>query len=955
MSGRSSDEARDATPRRPFPPPRVEWPSLAALGVLVLVVATVVGWPMLALALQALSAEAGRSADLVATSTDAGAITPAVLARSLGWAVGGSLGGLLVGWPAGRALRRARGWPAAAWRTASMLPMVLPPWLLYAGLWLSIGPGTTVGDLLEGSDLVSAARPVLLGSVIVLWSGALASAVMQIPPMPPSNPRRLLSVDGASWWRSLSLAWREDAMRVAVALFAASLFLLSETTVFDLAQVSTVGFELRTMEALGASRASLLRGAAPVVSVLAVAILVVGVCGARMRARGTRAPGGAAPACERRLGGREGGGLLGLLVAGLLGTGAVSLVLLVLGAVASAPRRADFIELHSAALATSAAISLVSATIVGSVAVLLVLARGGVRTDAGEHQHRSIPRLAARVTRSTCAGLLLVAGLVPGALVAAALVEAYNREAFAVVYDGAAILVLAQVARLGVVGVVAAALAGAFDARPVPDGARESRLAALDAARWWQPAWRARRRLAAVGGVAAAAGFALALGELVVTSRVAPPGVPWIATDVLNAIHYQRPETVLLSLLLLVGAALVASSLLARRLRSSVRRRGAHPSATMALALASSIGAIASAVGCGSVEAPSDGADTSTGPVAPAVRVLAGAGRGPGQFNAPRVVACDPVEGTTFVIDKDARVQRFDRDGRHAAEWRMPKSDRGKPVGASIAPDGTLVVADTHEHRLVAYAPDGVVRWELGRYGMGEGEFIYPTDIAFAPDGRMFVAEYGSNDRIQVFDRERRFLYAFGSCGSAPGEFLRPQSIVYDAARDELFVADAGNHRIQVFTGDGEFRRALGGPGRAPGELHYPFGLVLEIGGAPVTTRAAGRLAERDGAARLGDPDLPRTILVAEHSNHRIQRLDAETGAPLGSVGALGVAAAAARADAPRGAGRSGYPDAMQHPWALEPAGAAPDGAPCFAVCDQGRSRIVYFTWPEPPIAAGGS
>jgi hypothetical protein len=204
----------------------------------------------------------------------------------------------------------------------------------------------------------------------------------------------------------------------------------------------------------------------------------------------------------------------------------------------------------------------------------------------------------------------------------------------------------------------------------------------------------------------------------------------------------------------------------------------------------------------------------------------------------------------------------------------------------------------------------------LGEYGMEHGQFIYPTDIAFAPDGRMFIAEYGSNDRIQVFDRDRAFLYSFGSNGVEPGQFLRPQAIVYDAERDELYVADVGNHRIQVFTGAGELHRMFGSAGQEPGKFAYPFGLALEIDGKAVIS-ATGRPA----IAPTGPGK--RTVVVAEHGNHRVQRLDAESGAALDAAGGLGTAG-----------GR------LKYPWALEPAGTTPDGAltiepaECLGACD---------------------
>ena len=298
-----------------------------------------------------------------------------------------------------------------------------------------------------------------------------------------------------------------------------------------------------------------------------------------------------------------------------------------------------------------------------------------------------------------------------------------------------------------------------------------------------------------------------------------------------------------------------------------------------------------------------------------------GTGRGRGQFNGPRVLAHCANTGTFFVIDKDARVQRFDASGAFLNEWTMPAFSTGKPVGASIAPDGLFVVADTHEHRIAAFTPLGELQWTVGSYGQAEGEFIYPTDVAFAPDGCMFVAEYGSNDRIQVFDRERRFVRAFGRSGSGPGEFLRPQALAYDAARDELYVVDVGNHRIQVFTGTGVFVRTFGRTGTAEGEFAYPFAIVLEIDGRPVASVDAGQSPTSDAGAR-------RTIVVAEHGNHRVQRLDAISGEVLGVVGGLGTSG-----------GR------LKYPWALESAGAGASGEPRFAVCDHGNFRIVVFAF----------
>jgi DNA-binding beta-propeller fold protein YncE len=234
-------------------------------------------------------------------------------------------------------------------------------------------------------------------------------------------------------------------------------------------------------------------------------------------------------------------------------------------------------------------------------------------------------------------------------------------------------------------------------------------------------------------------------------------------------------------------------------------------------------------------------------------------GTGPGQVVYPRAIAYNKQDDTFVVIDRLARVQRLDRDGHFLNEWRMPDWQTGKPVGVTVGPDGNIYVPDTHYHRVVVYAPDGreIRRW--GAEGTGPGQFIFPTDVAFDGAGRVFVSEYGNNDRIQVFDREGTFLYTIGRFGTGDGEFIRPQSIVIDG--DTLYVADACNHRICVFKTNGAFVRNMGGPGTDPGQFRFPYGMDLDAEG---------------------------NLVVCEFGNNRVQRIDKATGRCLATWGGPG-------------------------------------------------------------------
>jgi DNA-binding beta-propeller fold protein YncE len=145
--------------------------------------------------------------------------------------------------------------------------------------------------------------------------------------------------------------------------------------------------------------------------------------------------------------------------------------------------------------------------------------------------------------------------------------------------------------------------------------------------------------------------------------------------------------------------------------------------------------------------------------------------------------------------------------------------------GTRVAPDGTLWITDMRVHTVHQFSPQGAVLRMLGESkvkGDDERHFNRPTDVAFGGDGSFFVSDGYGNTRVVKFDREGRFVRAWGSPGKGPGQFHLPHGIILD--RDGLLhVADRENDRIQVFDQDGNYRREYGG--------FAPFGLFLAANG----------------------------------------------------------------------------------------------------------------------------
>lgn len=224
----------------------------------------------------------------------------------------------------------------------------------------------------------------------------------------------------------------------------------------------------------------------------------------------------------------------------------------------------------------------------------------------------------------------------------------------------------------------------------------------------------------------------------------------------------------------------------------------------------------------------------------------------------PRAVAAAP-DGGAYVVDRTGWLLRLDAEGRPRAAAPAPDPGQGGPTGLCVDARGRLLVADTHNSRVLVYDADLRLVEAFGEPGHDDGRLLLVTGVAEDGDGRRYVTDHGDHvARVQVFSPSGELLLRFGRRGAAPGELLRPRAVAVQG--EWVAVADAGAHRVQVFGRDGVLAQVIGGLGAGPGELNQPYGVAFD---------AAGRL------------------WVAELGNHRLQVFDA-AGAPLATWGEPG-------------------------------------------------------------------
>jgi DNA-binding beta-propeller fold protein YncE len=171
-----------------------------------------------------------------------------------------------------------------------------------------------------------------------------------------------------------------------------------------------------------------------------------------------------------------------------------------------------------------------------------------------------------------------------------------------------------------------------------------------------------------------------------------------------------------------------------------------------------------------------------------------------GQLTLPRGAAINS-RGDIFVTEYTVvdRVQGFSaKEHQPLVCFGQPGTGNGefnRAEGIAIDAGDRIYVADSCNHRIQVFSPDGKWQRSFGKAGRGLGDLSYPVDVQVDREGRRYVCEYG-NSRIQVFDANDRPLEIIGGPGMKPGQFSNPWGIALDS-QGNLYVADSGNHRVQ--------------------------------------------------------------------------------------------------------------------------------------------------------------
>jgi len=177
-----------------------------------------------------------------------------------------------------------------------------------------------------------------------------------------------------------------------------------------------------------------------------------------------------------------------------------------------------------------------------------------------------------------------------------------------------------------------------------------------------------------------------------------------------------------------------------------------------------------------------------------------------------------------------ARVFEFDKNLKYVKEWIPNAYGLSFAHGVRVDPKDNVWVVDEGSNMIIKVDPTGLVAMVLGRKpesidwweerverGVHDpegqrpkaqrGTYNRPTDVAWGPDGSIFIADGYNNSRVVKLSPDGSWLKEYGSYGSGDGQFNIVHSIA--AGYGHVYVADRTNRRIQVFDSNGTYLRSL--------------------------------------------------------------------------------------------------------------------------------------------------
>jgi sugar lactone lactonase YvrE len=232
------------------------------------------------------------------------------------------------------------------------------------------------------------------------------------------------------------------------------------------------------------------------------------------------------------------------------------------------------------------------------------------------------------------------------------------------------------------------------------------------------------------------------------------------------------------------------------------------------------------------------------------------------QFNFPFGVAVDGEGSIIIADHGNHRVRKITPDGTVRtlagsgsagfADGAGAAAQFNRPIGVAVDGEGSIIIADQNNHRVRKITPDGTVSTlaGAGSKGFADGagaaaQFNFPFGVAVDGEGSIIIADTW-NHRVRKItpDGTVSTLAGSGSAGFADGagaaaQFSCPFGVAVDG-EGSIIVADSGNKRMCKITPDGTVSTLFAGSCCFRGVAIDADGCVVVSTGEHTVAKIAG-------------------------------------------------------------------------------------------------------------------
>jgi len=161
---------------------------------------------------------------------------------------------------------------------------------------------------------------------------------------------------------------------------------------------------------------------------------------------------------------------------------------------------------------------------------------------------------------------------------------------------------------------------------------------------------------------------------------------------------------------------------------------------------------------------------------------------------------------------------------------RVMKSGLNGPRAIALDENnGDLYVAEGGTSRLIVFGADWTQKQTLGTLGDGPGQLRAPRSFLLLPDDTVLVCDTDAC-RLQVLDKQGRFLKMIGTAGKELGQFRYPLGAALSPVNGEIVIADCDNNRLQFLNPSTlETFAELGNPDKGDVTLAKPCCVTYDL------------------------------------------------------------------------------------------------------------------------------